>query len=76
MCSLTDTRAPVAEKDLRQRRAGQQVADQAHAARVQERQNALSAKWRRERRRKEAEGRGRTVRPYRRKAPAEPETST
>ncbi len=75
VCSLTDTRAPVAEQDLRRRREDQHDADHAHAASVRERHNAMSAKWRREHRRREAESEGRTVRPYRRKAQPEPGTS-
>ncbi len=69
VCSLTDTRAPVGDRHLRQRRTDQESADHAHAARVRERHNALEAKRQRERRRSAAEEEGRTVRPYRRKGP-------
>lgn len=69
VCSLTDTRAPVGDRHLRQRRTDQESADHAHATRVRERHNALEAKRQRERRRSAAEEVGRTVRPYRRKGP-------
>jgi hypothetical protein len=75
VCSLTDTRAPVAEQHLRQRRKDQPEADRAHAASVRERQNAMSAQRKRGRRQREAEREGRTVRPYRRRAQPERGTS-
>jgi len=75
VCSLTDTRTPVADQHLRQRRTDQEVGDKAHAARVKERHNTMSAKRQRERRRSEAEREGRTVRPYRRTTPGERGTS-
>lgn len=67
VCSLTDIRAPVGDRHLRQRRTDQQTADEAHGARIKKRHDALAAKWSRDRRRREAEREGRTIRPYRRR---------
>ena len=75
VCSLTDVRTPVADQHLRQRGTDQQTADQAHAAKLRERHNAISAEWKRDRRRSQAEQEGRTVRPYCRNTPGEQATT-
>lgn len=75
VCSVTDVRTPVADQHLRHRGTDQQAADQAHAAKLKERHNAISAEWKRDRRRSQAEREGRTVRPYRRNTPGEQATT-
>jgi hypothetical protein len=73
VCALTETRAPVAGRQIRQRRLDQEIADEAHAARVTNRRNAQEAVRQRERRRVQAIEAGRTVRKYRRKMADEAE---
>jgi len=75
VCTLMETRTPVASQQLRQRRTDQEAADVAHAARVKERGDALKATRQREHRRIQAEEMGRTVRKYHRKDPEEGESS-
>jgi len=58
VCSLTDIRAPIADQQLRQRRSDLETADDAHAARVKKRHDALNAERQRERRHVEADKRG------------------
>ena len=67
VCGLMETRAPVTNQQLRQRRSEQATADDTHAVKVKARHNAHNAERQRERRRVEATEQHRSVRPYRRK---------
>jgi transposase-like protein len=71
VCALTESQSPVNAQQIRQRRADQEIADEAHAARVTNRRNAQEATRQRERRRIGAAEAGRTVRTYRRKTAAD-----
>jgi len=75
VCGLMETRAPVTNQQLRQRRSEQVVVDDAHSLKVATRRNSKNADRQRRIRRVEAEEQGRSVRPYRRQTQGDEETS-